>query len=58
MQQKTRHTLKTVVQENSHTAYGLSAQMVQLEVIEGVVARLLVLFMKVGIKTEEWLIWR
>ncbi|MEK5331048.1 hypothetical protein [Lysinibacillus sp. FSL W8-0992] len=41
MQQQTHHTLKTVVQENNHSAYELSAQMVQLEVIQGAVARLL-----------------
>ncbi|MGA3678140.1 hypothetical protein [Lysinibacillus agricola] len=36
-----QHTLETVVQENSHSVYGLSAQMIQLEVIQGAVARLL-----------------
>lgn len=41
MQQQIQHILKTVVKENSNTAYGLSAQMVQLEVIQGAVARLL-----------------
>lgn len=41
MQQHTQHTLETVVQENSHSVYGLSAQMVQLKVVQGAVARLL-----------------
>ena len=41
MKQQIQHTLKTVVQENSHTTYGISAQMVQLEVIQGAVAKLL-----------------
>ena len=41
MQQQTQHILETVVKENSHSAYGLSAQMVQLEVVQGAVARLL-----------------
>lgn len=41
MQNQTQHTLKTVVQENSHSVYELSAQMVQLGVIQGAVARLL-----------------
>lgn len=41
MQQQTQHTLETVVKENSHSVYGLSAQMIQLEVIQGAVARLL-----------------
>lgn len=41
MQQQTQHILKTVVQENSHNAYELSAQMMQLEVIQGAVAKLM-----------------
>lgn len=41
MQQQTQHTLKTVVQENSHSADVLSEQLVQLKVIQGAVARLL-----------------
>lgn len=41
MQQQTQHTLETVIQENSHSVYGLSAQMVQLEVVQGAVARLM-----------------
>lgn len=41
MQQQTQYILKTVVQENSHSVYGLSAQMVQLEVVQGAVARLM-----------------
>lgn len=41
MQQHTQHKLETVVQENSHNVYGLSAQMIKLEVIQGAVARLL-----------------
>ncbi|WP_374963759.1 hypothetical protein [Lysinibacillus sp. RS5] len=41
MQQHTQHTLETVVRENSHSVYGLSAQMIQLEVIQGAVARLM-----------------
>lgn len=41
MQQQTQHTLKTVVQENSHNAYELSAQMIQLEVVQGAVAQLM-----------------
>ncbi|KPN97751.1 hypothetical protein [Lysinibacillus sp. ZYM-1] len=35
------HTLEKVVQESSNSVYGLSAQMIQLEVIQGAVARLL-----------------
>lgn len=41
MEQQTQQILKTVVQENSHSVYGLSAQMIQLEVIQGAVARLM-----------------
>ena len=41
MQEQTQYILKTVVQENSHSVYGLSAQMIQLEVIQGAVARLM-----------------
>lgn len=41
MQQHTQHTLETVVQENSHSVYGLSAQMIQLEVVQGAVAQLM-----------------
>ena len=41
MQQHTQHILETVVQENSHSVYGLSAQMIQLEVVQGAVAGLL-----------------
>jgi len=41
MQQQTQHTLETAVQENSHSVYGLSAQMIQLEVVQGSVAQLL-----------------
>ncbi|WP_427108639.1 hypothetical protein [Lysinibacillus xylanilyticus] len=41
MQQQTQHILETVVQENSHNAYELSAQIIQLEVIQGAVARLM-----------------
>lgn len=36
-----QHTLKTVVKENSTNTYNLSAQMMQLEVVQGAVARLL-----------------
>lgn len=41
MQQQTQEFFKTVVKENNDTAYSLSAQMVQLEVIEGAVSSLL-----------------
>ncbi|MGE7954498.1 hypothetical protein [Lysinibacillus xylanilyticus] len=41
MQQQTQHILETVVHENSGNVYNLSAQMIQLEVIQGAVARLL-----------------
>lgn len=41
MQTQTQHILKTVVQENSHNTYELSAQMIQLEVIQGAVAKLM-----------------
>ncbi|MGG2057380.1 hypothetical protein ABFY48_24135 [Lysinibacillus pakistanensis] len=41
MQQHTQYTLETVVQENSHSVYGLSAQMIELEVVQGAVAKLL-----------------
>lgn len=41
MEQQTQQILKTVVQENSHSVYGLSAQMIQLEVIQEAVARLM-----------------
>lgn len=33
--------LKSLVHENSHNAYNLSAQMIQLEVVQGAVARLI-----------------
>lgn len=33
--------VKSLVHENSHNAYNLSAQMIQLEVIQGAVARLM-----------------
>ncbi|MFJ7952212.1 hypothetical protein ACIQZG_11880 [Lysinibacillus sp. NPDC096418] len=41
MQQQTQHTLRTIAHENSNNAYILSAQMIQLEVIQGAVAKLL-----------------
>lgn len=41
MQQHTQHILETVVQENSHSVYGLSAQMIQLKTVQNEVARLL-----------------
>lgn len=41
MQQQTNYILKTVVKENSTNTYNLSAQMMQLEVVQGAVARLL-----------------
>ena len=41
MQQQTQHTLETVVLETSNSVYGLSAQMIQLEVVQGAVARLI-----------------
>lgn len=41
MQEQTQYILKTVVQENSHNAYELSAQIIQLEVIQGAVAKLM-----------------
>ncbi|WP_431029665.1 hypothetical protein [Lysinibacillus sp. LZ02] len=41
MQQQIQHTLRTVVQENSHSVYNLSAQIIQLEVIQGAVAKLM-----------------
>ncbi|WP_370046638.1 hypothetical protein [Lysinibacillus sp. RC79] len=41
MQQQTQHTLRTVAHENSSNAYILSAQMIQLEVVQGAVARLM-----------------
>lgn len=33
--------VKSLVHENSHNAYNLSAQMIQLEVVQGAVARLI-----------------
>lgn len=41
MQRQTQHILETVIQENSHTSYELSAQMIQLEVVQGAVAKLM-----------------
>jgi len=41
MQQQIQHTLRTVVHENSSNANILSAQMIQLEVVQGAVARLM-----------------
>ncbi len=41
MQKHIQPTLRTVAHENSSTAGGISAQMVQLEVVKGAVARLL-----------------
>jgi len=41
MQQQTQHILETVVQENSHSVYGLSTQMIQLKTVQNEVARLL-----------------
>jgi len=41
MQQHIQPTLRTVAHENSCTAGSISAQMVQLEVVKGAVARLL-----------------
>lgn len=41
MQQQTQNVLETVVHDNNHSAYELSAQKIQLEVIQGAVARLL-----------------
>lgn len=40
MQQHSQQ-LETLVQDNSHEVYGLSAQMIQLKVIQGAVAHLL-----------------
>ncbi|AHN24219.1 hypothetical protein T479_12045 [Lysinibacillus varians] len=41
MQQQTQNVLETVVLETSNSVYGLSAQMIQLEVVQGAVARLI-----------------
>ncbi|WP_427108452.1 hypothetical protein [Lysinibacillus xylanilyticus] len=41
MQQQTQHIIETVVQENSHNAYELSAQMIQLEVVKNAVSKLM-----------------
>lgn len=41
MQQQTQHTLKTIVQENSCSVDILSAQLIELEVVQGAVARLM-----------------
>ncbi|MDD1503509.1 hypothetical protein PVA17_12150 [Lysinibacillus sp. CNPSo 3705] len=39
--QQTQNTLRTVAHENSSKAFILSAQMIQLEVVQGAVARLM-----------------
>ncbi|TQR27192.1 hypothetical protein C7Y47_23525 [Lysinibacillus sphaericus] len=39
--QHTQQTLRTVAHDNSSNAYILSAQMIQLEVVQGAVARLM-----------------
>ena len=41
MQQQTQHILETVVQENSHNAYELSALMIQFEVVKNAVSKLM-----------------
>ncbi|MGE7091200.1 hypothetical protein ACQKII_06990 [Lysinibacillus sp. NPDC048646] len=41
MQQQTQHILETVIQENSSNTYKLSTQMIQLEVVQCAVARLM-----------------
>ena len=41
MQQQTQHILRTVAHENSRNAFNLSAKMIELEVVQGAVARLL-----------------
>ncbi|MET4563515.1 hypothetical protein ABIA69_004735 [Lysinibacillus parviboronicapiens] len=41
MQQKTQHILEKVVLENSNNFYSLSAQMIQLEVVQQAVAHLM-----------------
>ncbi|MGA3601200.1 hypothetical protein [Lysinibacillus agricola] len=41
MQQQTQHILETVVQENSHHAYELSAQMIQLRVVQQATSHLI-----------------
>lgn len=39
--QQTQHLLKDVAHKNSHTTYNLSAQMIELAVVQGAVGRLL-----------------
>ncbi|MEK4629971.1 hypothetical protein MKZ17_17315 [Solibacillus sp. FSL R7-0682] len=41
MQQISQQLLKKAVQETNHSVYALSAQIVQLEVVQGAVARLM-----------------
>ena len=41
MEQQKQHILKTIVHDNNINACNLSAQMVQLEVVQGAVARLM-----------------